>query len=82
MAGVFMFSTSTIVLRTSFVPRWTAFFGYSWGALLLLSTGVIRWTPLVFPMWLLLISVAILFENASDVAELPGTEHISRRVDA
>jgi hypothetical protein len=63
MAGVFMFSTSTILLRTSIVPRWIAFLGYALGALLLLSIGVVRWIPLVFPIWVLLISVAILFEN-------------------
>jgi hypothetical protein len=63
MAGVFMFSTSTILLRTSIVPRWIAFLGYASGALLLLSIGIIRWIPLVFPIWVLLISVAILFES-------------------
>ena len=63
MAGVFMFSTSTILLRTSIVARWIAFLGYGLGAVLLLSIGIIRWIPLVFPIWVLLISVAILFEN-------------------
>src|ERR1700746_3436676 len=63
MAGVFMFSTSTILLRTAIVPRWIAFLGYGLGAVLLLSIGIIRWIPLVFPIWVLLISVAILFEN-------------------
>jgi len=53
MAGVFMFSTSTIVLGISIVPRWIAFFGHSLGAFLLLSIVVIRWIPLVFPMWVL-----------------------------
>ena len=62
MAGV-LISTSTILLRTSIVPRWIAFLGYGLGALLLLSIGIIRWIPLVFPIWVLLISVAILFEN-------------------
>jgi len=65
MAGVFMFSTSTILLRTGIVPRWIALLGYGLGALLLLSIGVIVWIPLVFPLWVLLISVAILLENPS-----------------
>jgi hypothetical protein len=69
MAGVFMFSTSTILLRTSIVPRWIAFLGYGLGAVLLLSIGIVRWIPLVFPIWVFLISVTILFENPSDVAE-------------
>lgn len=65
MAGVFMFSTSTILLRTSVASRWIAFLGYGLGAVLLLSIGIIRWIPLVFPVWVLLISVAILFENSN-----------------
>ena len=66
MAGVFMFSTSTILLRTSIVPRWIAFLGYGLGAALLLSIGIIRWIPLVFPIWVVLVSVAILFEDRGD----------------
>ncbi|HEY7099627.1 MAG TPA: hypothetical protein VH437_23075 [Terriglobales bacterium] len=69
MAGVFMFSTSTILLRTSIGPRWIAYLGYGLGALLLLSIGFVRWIPLVFPIWVLLISVAILLENPSDAAD-------------
>jgi len=63
MAGVFMISTSTISLRACFVPRWTAFLGYVLALFLLLSVGVIEWTPMVFPIWVFLISVCILIEN-------------------
>jgi hypothetical protein len=63
MAGVFMFSTSTILLRTRIVPRWIAFLGYGLGAVLLISIGVIVWIPLVFPLWVFLISVAVLLDN-------------------
>lgn len=74
MAGVFMFSTSTMVLRTLIAPRWIAFFGYGLGAVLLLSIGIIRWIPLVFPIWVLLVSVAILVENplVENTAEREG----------
>ncbi len=68
MAGVFMFSTSTIVLRTAVVPRWIALLGYALGAMLLLSIGVIVWIPLVFPVWVFVISVAILLQNFSSAA--------------
>ena len=54
MAGVFMLSTSTILLRSAIVPRWIAFLGYGLGAILLLSIGVILWIPLVFPLWVFL----------------------------
>ena len=69
MAGVFMFSTSTILLRTGIVPRWIAFLGYGLAAVLLLSVGVIAWIPLVFPLWVFLVSVAILLENPSNVTQ-------------
>src|SRR5215469_12919442 len=67
MAGVFMFSTSTILLRTAVVPRWIAFLGYALGAMLLLAIETLVWIPVVFPVWIFLISVAILFEKPSSM---------------
>lgn len=60
MAGVFMFSTSTLLLRTLIVPRWIAFTGYALGTILLLSVGIIVWVSAVFPLWVFLVSTAIL----------------------
>jgi hypothetical protein len=77
MAGVFMFSTSTILLRTRIVARWLAFLGYVLGAALLLSIGLVRWVPLVFPIWVFLISTAMLLENPSSVPE-PELELLSK----
>jgi len=71
MAGVFMFSTSTILLRTGIVRRWIAFLGYGLGAVLLLSIGLILWIPLVFPAWVLLLSIVILLERRPVVASTP-----------
>src|SRR3984893_13312947 len=34
MAGVFIFTTSTIVLRTGILPRWLAYIGYAFGLVL------------------------------------------------
>lgn len=63
MAGVFMISTSTISLRTAIVPRWMAFLGFALALMLLLSVGTIEWILLVFPLWVLSISVYILIDN-------------------
>lgn len=63
MAGVFMITTSTISLRTRVFPHWMAFLGYMLALALLLSVGTIEWIPLVFPLWVLLVSVHILIEN-------------------
>ena len=63
MAGVFMISTSTISLRTRIFPRWMAMLGYVLALVLLLSLGKMEWFLLVFPLWVLLISVYILIDN-------------------
>jgi preprotein translocase subunit Sec61beta len=67
MAGVFMFSTSTILLRTAIAPRWIAYLGYALGAMLLLAIETLVWIPVVFPLWIFLISMAILFEKPSSL---------------
>ncbi len=63
MAGVFMISTCTLSLRTGIVPRWMAHLGLVLAVFLLLSLGNFDWAPLVFPLWVLLISVHILLAN-------------------
>ena len=63
MAGVFMISTSTLSLRTGIIPRWMAYLGLLCALFLLFSLGFFYWAPLVFPLWVLLISVYILLAN-------------------
>jgi hypothetical protein len=63
MAGVFMISTCTLSLRTGIFPRWMAFLGFVLALYLLISLGSVYWAPLVFPLWILLISVNILLAN-------------------
>lgn len=63
MAGVFMMSTCSLSLRTGIVPRWMAFLGLALALFLLLSLGFFYWAPLVFPLWVLLISLHILLAN-------------------
>ena len=63
MAGVFMISTCTLFLRTKVTPRWMALLGYVLALLLLVSISHLSWIFLVFPLWILLISIYILIEN-------------------
>jgi len=63
MAGVFMLTTCTLSIRTRILPRWMALLGIILALLLLLSLGLVKWAPLVFPLWILLISVQILITN-------------------
>jgi hypothetical protein len=65
MAGVFMFSTCTIGLRTAIFPRWAAFLGYACALLLLVVIANWRWITLVFPIWMLFVSTQILVVELS-----------------
>ena len=60
MAAVFMFVTSSIGLRTAFLPRWLAFVGFAVGLVLLLVITNFAWIALLFPSWVLLVSAYIL----------------------
>jgi len=66
-----MISTSMIALRTGIFPRWMAFFGFVLATLLLLSVGHLHWIPLVFPLWVLLVSVYILLANLKPRPDRP-----------
>ena len=63
MAAVFMVSTSTLAIRTGFFARWLAFLGYACALFLLLSGRYVEWVLMLFPMWVLLISIYILIDN-------------------
>src|SRR5215469_588681 len=63
MAGVFMMSTSTIFTQTRVVPRWIAVLGYGLAVVLLLSATHLRLLAVVFPLWVMTISVWILVRD-------------------
>ena len=60
MAAVFVFVTSSIGLRTAFLPRWLAFVGFAVGLVLLLVITNFAWIALLIPLWVLLVSTYIL----------------------
>ncbi len=61
MAAVFTLSVSTLGLRTSAMPKWLSFVGYAVALVLIFAAGEYSWTQLVFPSWVLLVSLVILF---------------------
>ncbi len=61
MSGVFMISTCTIGLRSAIFSRWIAYAGYACALMLLLVIGNWKWIELVFPLWMLSVSMQILF---------------------
>jgi hypothetical protein len=75
MAGVFMISTSTVAIFTGIAPRWLAILGYALSLLLLFGSYYIRWSFIVFPLWVLMISICVLLDN---LGRLPGADADSR----
>src|SRR5215469_6807371 len=63
MAGVFAISTSTIFTQTRVLPRWIALLGYGLALVLLLSAVHVRLLAVVFPLWVMVISVWILVQG-------------------
>jgi hypothetical protein len=68
MAAVFTISVSTVGIRTSGLPRWVSYLGYLIALVLLVAAANQRWTQLVFPAWVLLVSVVILVVRPPDRA--------------
>ncbi|MBV9531808.1 MAG: hypothetical protein JO283_12260, partial [Bradyrhizobium sp.] len=62
-ASVFMITTSTIALYTRLTPRWLAVGGYIIAVVLLFGSYYLDWSLLVFPFWVLLVSLSILWEK-------------------
>jgi hypothetical protein len=60
MAAVFTMSTATIALRTRIIPRWISLAGFAAAVVLLISVGLTPWVELLFPAWILLLSIDIL----------------------
>jgi hypothetical protein len=64
-ASVFMITTSTIALYTRLTPRWLAVGGYVIAIVLLFGSYYIDWSLMVFPLWVLMISMSILWDTKS-----------------
>jgi hypothetical protein len=60
MAGVFMFTASTITISTKIAPRWIAILGYVLAFVLVLGSSYISWCLFALPIWVLAMSVTIL----------------------
>ena len=60
MAAVFVISVSTVGIRTAALPRWASLLGYLVALLLLVAADAQKWVQLLFPVWVLLVSVVIL----------------------
>ncbi len=60
MAAVFTLTTVTITRRTAIVPRWLTVAGLVTAVVLLVGVGISAWVELLFPLWILALSVDVL----------------------
>jgi len=65
-ACIFMITTSTIALYTQLTPRWLAIGGYVVAVVLLIGSYCLDWSILVFPLWVLLVSICILLDKEKE----------------
>ena len=63
MAAVFTLSVSTVGIRASALPRWISYVGYVVALGLLFGSADQKWLQLLFPAWVLLLSVVILLTS-------------------
>lgn len=85
MGGVFMISLATIWLKTRLMPKWLVFTTYVLAVALLIASDVSLWLTLVFPSWVLMVSLLALVRSGvidlhrddddlrSGAAPTPGT---------
>jgi hypothetical protein len=60
MAAVFTLTTVTIARRTEIVSRWLTVAGLVAALVLFVAVGITVWVELLFPAWILALSVDIL----------------------
>ena len=60
MAAVFTLTTVNIARRTKIVSRWLATAGFAVALVLLVGVGISAWVELLFPAWILALSIDIL----------------------
>ena len=60
MAAVFTLTTVTIARRTQIVSRWLTLTGLGCAVVLMVGIGITPWVELLFPLWILALSLDIL----------------------
>jgi hypothetical protein len=64
MAAVFTLTTVTIARHTKIVARWLTIAGLAIALVLLVAAGTVAWTELLFPAWILALSIDILITRS------------------
>lgn len=66
MGGTFVITTSRLVLASTVLPRWFGYAGLVAGAAMLLTATINPWLAVMFPAWMLLLSI-LLFNRALQI---------------
>jgi hypothetical protein len=72
MAAVFMISSATAWMRTRVMPTWVALVTYVAALILLLVINVSLWVSLLFPVWVLVVSIVMLIRKFLPQQEAVG----------
>jgi hypothetical protein len=74
MAAVFTFTTVTIARRTQIVARWLTLAGVACAVVLIVGIGISPWVELLFPLWILALSLDILLAGSKGSSALRPAE--------
>ena len=74
-AAVFTLTTVNIARRTRIVSRWLIYAGLACAVVLLVGIGISPWVELVFPVWILALSLEILALGGRGAAAPAGEGH-------
>ena len=69
MAAVFTLTTVTIARRTEIVSRWLTAAGLATAVVLLVGVAISPWVELLFPAWILAVSIEILASSPRALAD-------------
>lgn len=72
LQAVFVFTSTTIILRTGVLPRWFSMVGYLIGIVLLVVPVVSRPVGVMFPIWVLAMSIALVVARPSESTAAPS----------
>src|SRR5271170_7705271 len=75
MAAVFTLTTVTIARRTEIVSRWLTVAGFVSALVLLIGVGFSPWVELLFPAWILALSIDILAASLRPSARAAPPAH-------
>ena len=60
MGGTFVLVTSRLILTSSLLPKWFGYAGLLVGVAMLLTATLNLWLAVMFPIWMLLLSLFLL----------------------